>query len=442
MDASERVNARLRQIPGVDRLMTKAGQGCTYAPWSLVDRTRARAAELEQVAPRRVLNATGVVLHTNLGRSPLAPEAAAAAMEAARAYTDLELDLESGERGSRTSRLETLLLALTGAEAAHVVNNNAAALLLAVDTLAAKREVVLSRGELVEIGGSFRVPEIMAASRAQLREVGTTNRTHLEDYRRALGLETGLLLKVHRSNFEIRGFTSEVGLPELAGLGRAHSVPVVEDRGSGTFLDLRPLGIPEPEAHAGLREGADLVLFSGDKLLGGPQAGILLGRRELVERLKRNPLARALRVDKMTIAALHWTLRSMLDGTARDRIPVLRMILRSGRELQDLAEQLAGALRGVGLSKVSVEPIPSRVGGGALPDVELPGFGVRVETQGSVDALALRLRQGEPPVLARVHRDGLLLDPRALSAESISEVAAAFAALEAEKTPSGTGGSR
>jgi L-seryl-tRNA(Ser) seleniumtransferase len=471
MDASERVNARLRRIPAVDRLIGAAGQGRTLAPWSLreaarevvdavrgrvrgqpeaevpgldtlIEWTQDRAAELEQPAPRRVLNATGVVLHTNLGRAPLAPAAAAAVAAAASGYTDLELDLESGERGSRTKRIERLLVALSGAEAAHVANNNAGALLLAVDSLAAGKEVVLSRGELVEIGGSFRVPEIMEASRARLREVGTTNRTHLEDYRRALGPETGMLLKVHRSNFEIRGFTSDVPLRELSDLGREHSVPVVEDRGSGTFLDLRALGIPEREAHTGLREGADVVLFSGDKLLGGPQAGVVLGSRELVGRMKRNPLARALRVDKMTVAALHWTLRSLLEDRARHEFPVVRMILRSPDELQGLAERLASGLRESGFSKVSIEPIPSRVGGGALPDVELPGVGVRVETGGSVDELARRLRRGDPPVLARVQRDALILDPRTLEAEEIGEVVRAFAALEPAGTCGGASVSR
>lgn len=471
MDASERVNAQLRQLPAVDRLIESATRGNRHQPWSLrqaarevveavrhdllasgteatapdldelARRTRVRAESLERPVPRRVLNATGVVLHTNLGRAPMARGAADAIAGAALGYSDLEFDLDEGERGSRTERLSLLLALLSGAEAAHVVNNNAAALLLVVDTLAAGREVVLSRSELVEIGGSFRIPEIMEASRAQLREVGTTNRTHLADYERALRPETGILLKVHPSNFEIRGFTSEVTLRELVPLGRAHDIPVVEDRGSGTFVDLQSHGIPEREAHAGLREGADLVLFSGDKLLGGPQAGIILGKRELVTRLKRSPMARALRVDKLTIAALHWTLQSLLAGRASEELPVLKMILRPEAELRARAEQLAAGIEAAGF-KVSVEPIPSRVGGGALPDVELAGVGVRIEPQGSVDALSLSLRHSEPPVLGRVQRGALLLDPRTLEEEEIEEVAGVFAALGTGKTPTQARGSR
>ena len=454
MDTSERVNPELRRLPGVDRLIDTLAQAGTGAPWSvrraarevvevargeiraggaapefadLVARARDRARELERPAPRRVLNATGVVLHTNLGRAPLAAAAAEAVAEVAQGYTDLELDLESGERGSRTSRVARLLEILSGAEAAHVVNNNAAALLLAVDTLAAGKEVVLSRGELIEIGGSFRVPEILGASRARLREIGTTNRTHPEDYRRAISPETGMLLKIHRSNFEIRGFTSEVSLRELAALAAEYRIPLVEDRGSGTFLDLRPYGVPEREAHAGLREGADLVLFSGDKLLGGPQAGIVLGRREWVARLRRNPLARALRVDKLTLAALDRTLRAILDGRATEELPVLKMVLRDPEELRGCAERLASVLRAQGWVKVSVEPTSSRVGGGALPDVELPGIAVRVEPEGSVDVLARQLRRADPPVLVRVHRGAILLDPRTLKAGELEEVAAVFA---------------
>jgi L-seryl-tRNA(Ser) seleniumtransferase len=362
--------------------------------------------------------------------------------EVAQSYTDLELDLSSGERGSRTAGVTTLLEILSGAEAAHVVNNTAAALLLAVDTLAAGKEVILSRGELVEIGGSFRVPEILGASRARLREIGTTNRTHLDDYRNALSADTGMLLKVHRSNFEIRGFTSEVSLRELATLGAERGIPVVEDRGSGTFVDLRPYGLPEREAHAGLGEGADLVLFSGDKLLGGPQAGIVLGRRDWVERVRRNPLSRALRVDKLTLAALDWTLRCLLEGRAVEEIPVLQMVLRDPEELRGRAERLATALRAQGWVKVSVEQTPSRVGGGALPDVELPGVAVRVEPEGSVDALARQLRQADPPVVGRVQKGAILLDPRTLKAGEVEELAAVFAVVRRGKPSGGTGDSR
>jgi L-seryl-tRNA(Ser) seleniumtransferase len=457
LDVPEPVNARLRGLPAVERLVG-AASGVTDLPrWSLVEAARivlARTREallagpdpavpdLRTLAgsvadearricrpfPRRVLNATGVVVHTNLGRAPLAPEAAEAVARAAVGYSDLELDLASGERGSRLTVVSQRLCQLSGAQAALVVNNNAAAVLLAVDALAAGREVILSRGELVEIGGSFRVPEILASSRARLREIGTTNRTHPDDYARAIGPDTGILLKVHRSNFEVRGFVAEVSLAELAAIGRARGVPVVEDRGSGTLLDLRPHGIPEPEAWSGLRDGADLVLFSGDKLLGGPQAGIALGRRDLVERMRKSPLARALRTDKLTLAALDWTLRALQDGSAPERIPVLRMLLAPESEVRARAERLADALARQGW-KTSVEAQRALVGGGALPDFELPGAAVRLAPRGSAEALAAALRRSEPPVIARIHKGALLLDPRTLDERDMGAVVAAFAAL-------------
>ncbi len=452
VEASDPVNARLRQLPAVERLVDAAGRARELPRWTLLAAARsvleqarralrdesapdgldleslaARAAKLaerlDRPFPRRVLNATGVVLHTNLGRAPLADQAAARVAEAAASYSDLELDLETGARGSRIAQVAELLCLLSGAEAAIVVNNTAAAVLLAVDSLAAGREVVLSRGELVEIGGSFRVPEIMESSRARLREVGTTNRTHLADYENAIGPETGMLLKVHPSNFQMSGFTASVPLAELSALGRAHGIPVLEDRGSGSLMDLRPFGLPEPAAWEGLREGADAVLFSGDKLLGGPQAGIVLGRREPVERMRRSPLARALRVDKMTLAALDWTLRTLLDGSAIERIPVLRMLLAPQAEILERAEQLAAALERRGGSGVSVVTETSVVGGGSLPDFELPGAVVRLEPKGSAAELATRLRSQDPPVLVRVQRDVVLLDPRTLDASEIEELA-------------------
>jgi L-seryl-tRNA(Ser) seleniumtransferase len=456
------VNRGLRGLPAVDRLVDAASRGTTLARWSLlaaaraelsaargslvagdggaaVDpeelaaRVRARAERLERAAPRRVINATGVVIHTNLGRAPLAPEAAGRAAEAALGYSDLEFDLESGERGSRLSRVAELLVLLSGAEAALVVNNNAAAVLLAVDALAAGRQVVLSRGELVEIGGSFRVPEILESTRARLVAVGTTNRTHLSDYADAIGPETGLLLKVHRSNFEMRGFTAEVGLRELAALAAERGLPLVEDRGSGTFLDLRPHGIPEAPAAEGLRQGADLVLFSGDKLLGGPQAGIALGRAELIERMRRSPLARALRVDKLVLAALDRTLRFYLDGSALARVPVLRMLLRSPDELRRSAEALARSLRAAGWAAVELEAESGLVGGGALPDLSLPGTVVRLTPRGNGGAsaaeMARALRTGTPSVVVRVQRGALVIDPRTLQDEDAAELVSALARL-------------
>jgi L-seryl-tRNA(Ser) seleniumtransferase len=455
--ASRAVNERMRGLPAVDRLVEAASEGCdaprrvvlacardvlaearavltaddaTAPPAldALAARVRARASRLNSSFPTRVLNATGIVLHTNLGRAPLGAGAIEALAEAARGYSDLELDLETGERGSRTARVAELLRALSGAEAAHVVNNNAAALFLAVDTLAAGRQVIVSRGELVEIGGSFRVPEIMSASRARLREIGTTNRTHLSDYREAIGPDTGIILKVHRSNFRVEGFTSEVGLAELAPLARAHGIPLVEDRGSGGFVDLHETGIPESDAAAGLREGADLVLFSGDKLLGGPQAGIALGRRDLVERMKKSPLARALRVDKLTLAALHWTLRAVANGRL-DEIPALAMLRAAPAELEKRARTLAERLVAARVASVTVEAAGAPVGGGALPELELPGAVVRVVPVGSASDAARRLREGDPPLVVRVQRDALVLDPRTLADVDLDAVVNRVAGL-------------
>jgi len=457
MEQDDSVNAQLRHLPAVDALAANAGSGTELPRWSLLtatrmvlqdarqellsgsaepemgaklpQRVRTLARTLQCPSPRGVLNATGVVLHTNLGRAPLAPGAVQAMADAASGYSDLEFDLERGERGSRLSRVSELLCLLSGAEMAMVVNNNAGAVFLALDAIAADREVVLSRGELVEIGGSFRVPEIMESSRARLVEVGTTNRTHLEDYVRAIGPETGALLKVHRSNFQLRGFTEEVPLSKLAALARERGLPLIEDRGSGTFLDLNRYGIPETEVQRGLSEGADLVLFSGDKLLGGPQAGVVIGRRELVEVMKSSPLARALRVDKMTLAALHWTLRTLLDGTAPRELPVLQMLLAEPDELREKAERLARLLSERVAGHFSLEEQGSLVGGGALPDLELPGWAVRVETSTSADALARALRAAEPPLLVRIQRDAVLLDPRTLFESELELVVRAFATL-------------
>jgi L-seryl-tRNA(Ser) seleniumtransferase len=379
-----------------------------------------------------VVNATGVVLHTNLGRAPLAEGAARAAAAAGAHYTDLELDLGEGRRGERLAALGEMLAALSGAEAALAVNNNAAAVLLVVDTLARGREVVVSRGELVEIGGSFRVPEILERAGARLVEVGTTNRTHLDDYRRALGRRTALLLKVHRSNFEQSGFVAEVGLGELAALGRERGVPVVEDLGSGTLVDLRARGLPpESFAPARLALGADLVCFSGDKLLGGPQAGIVLGRRKRVAALRKNPLFRALRLDKLGLAALDWTLRALLDGRGEREIPVLRALLEAPGDVERRARSLAGRLARAagGRLDVRVEETRAPVGGGSVPGLELASFAVALRSAGGVDGLAAALRAGEIPVLGRVQKEALLLDARTLLPGDDEVVERAFAAV-------------
>ncbi len=374
-----------------------------------------RAAALVRGHPRRVVNATGVVLHTNLGRAPLAPGAAAAAAGAAAVYSDLELDLVRGGRGDRLAPVSEALRQLSGAEDALALNNNAAALVLALNTLARGREVLVSRGELVEIGGSFRVPEILEQAGVVLREVGTTNRTHPEDYRRAIHAGTALLLKVHRSNFEQRGFVREVTLAELAEIGREHGLPVIEDLGSGTLVELPELALP-PEAFAPqrLRQGADLVCFSGDKLLGGPQAGIVLGRRTLVEAMRRNPLARALRLDKLSLAALEWTLRVLLEGRGPTELPVLRCLGQPLAALEAraaaLASRLEATLRGRATLQVRREPAP--VGGGSLPGFERESVVIELRAPCGAEALAAALRRGPVPVLARIRHEGVLLDLR------------------------------
>ena len=390
---------------------------------------RERAAARLRIRPARVINATGVVLHTNLGRAPLAPAAAAAVAAAAAGYADVELDLARGERGGRQAALHAMLCELSGAEDALVVNNNAAAVLLALAALARGREVIVSRGELVEIGGSFRVPEILLQAGVTLREVGTTNRTHLRDYAGALGERTGALLKVHRSNFEQRGFTSEVGLAELVALGREHGIPVIDDLGSGTLVDLRAEGLPA-EAYVPLRvaDGADLVCFSGDKLLGGPQAGIVLGRAPAVDALRHSPLARALRTDKLGLAALHATLRLLLEGR-REELPVVRMLTEPVEKVAERARTLASELSAVAGDRLRVEVEPTRgtVGGGSLPGFELPSAAVVLaDPQGGASALAARLRRGSVPVLARVRGDRVWLDARTLLADEPAQLVAAL----------------
>ena len=370
----------------------------------------ARAASL-----RRVLNATGVIVHTNLGRAPLADEALAQVVQAARGYSNLELDLRDGMRGSRQDHVAPILRRLTGAEAAIVVNNNAAALLLALAALAEGREVIVSRGELIEIGDGFRIPDVLARSGARLVEVGTTNRTRAKDYEQAVGPETALFLRVHQSNFRVVGFSELPRLEELAAVARRHALPLVDDLGSGVLEHVPG----EPWVRDSLAAGADLVCFSGDKLLGGPQAGIVVGRADLVERLRRHPLQRALRIDKLSLAALEGTLRLYLDG-APERIPVLRMLLSYVGPRRARAERLAALVGG------TVEETIGRVGGGALPLVEIGSFACAVE-----ESLATPLRTGEPPVIGIVRDGKLLLDCLTLADDEVDEVAAAIALARA-----------
>ncbi len=421
----------LRETLDDARAEARRGGEVDGDPGAILARAAARLAVGDRGSPRRVLNATGILLHTNLGRAPLGADAARAVLAAATGYTDLELDLATGDRGSRGVHVEPLLRDLSGAEAALAVNNNAGALLLVLDTLARGREVVISRGELVEIGGSFRLPEIIERTGARLREIGTTNRTHPRDYENALGPDTALILKVHRSNFRIDGFTRSVSESELAPLARRAGVPLVADLGSGTFLDLRAWGLPaEPPVQAALRDGADLVMFSGDKLLGGPQAGIAAGRRELIDRMKRNPLARALRADKMTLAALSATLRALGDPRdARARIPVLRMLSIPHADLDRRARRLARLVRGAlgeGF-RVAVEDGASQLGGGAWAQTPIHTRVVAVRSdEVPAHKLEERIRAADPPVLARVHEGALLLDPRTLEEADLAAVAAAF----------------
>ena len=358
---------------------------------------------------RRVINATGVVLHTNLGRAPLALEAIRAIEEVARGYSNLESDLENGARGSRYVHCAELLRELTGADDALVVNNGAAGLVLALDTIASGREAIISRGELVEIGGSFRVPDIMAKSGATLVEIGTTNRTHLDDYGRAIGDDTGVIVKVHRSNFAIEGFVADVDLATLAALGVERRVPVLHDFGSGLLMPLDAYGLSgEPTARDVVRAGASLVVMSGDKLLGGPQAGIVLGTTELISAMRRNPLTRSYRVDKLTLAALEATLTLYREPERATReIPTLAMLTVLPTELRDRATSF---VKTIGSRQARVVEVESSVGGGAFPTARIPSFAVAIS--GDVTAIEQRLRAAQPAVVGRIANGQLLLDLR------------------------------
>ena len=395
--------------------------------------TQARAACRPHL--RRVINATGVVLHTNLGRAPLGEEAAKAVYEAARGYSNLEYNLDEGRRGSRFSHVDKLICSLTGAEGALAVNNNAAAVFLLLSALAAGKKVAISRGELVEIGGSFRVPEIMARSGAHLIEVGTTNKTHLSDYRRAIeeqGAE--ILLKVHTSNFKLIGFTEEVSVEDLVALGKEHGVPVFHDLGSGALFTDSALGVPDgPTVEDSLKAGADVVCFSGDKLLGGPQAGIAIGKKEYIEAMKKNQFARVVRIDKLTLAALEATLRFYEDhALAARRIPTLSMLGATREELRVRAEAFAAALAEKLGTRCTVTTAPDtgEVGGGSLPGVPLPTWVVELAPVNcSLDALEKALRAWETPIVGRIRHEKYVLDPRTLTHEDGEEIVRALDAI-------------
>lgn len=453
----------LRQIPKVDELMKQPvlqeltgsvpAQKVTEAVRQILDDLRAGilAGSIEELpgaedlcaqvvavankkaeySLRKVINATGIILHTNLGRACISDRAAAAACEVAKSYSTLEYNLEAGRRGTRYSHVEDLLCKLTGAESALVVNNNAAAVLLILSDMAQGGQVITSRGELVEIGGSFRVPDIMEACGAELKEVGTTNKTHLRDYDRAITEKTRALMKVHTSNYRIVGFSETPTLPELVQLGHERGLPVIEDLGSGCLVDLQQFGIyDEPSVQDSVRAGVDVVSFSGDKLLGGPQAGIIVGTKAIVDKLKKHPLTRAMRVDKMTLAALEATLRSY-DAGLVDEIPTLAMLSATPDQLKGRAEVLCGMMTGAGIA-AEVVPTEGQVGGGSVPTQMLKSFAVAVQPAGvNLDQLETNLRLGTPAIVGRINHDRFLLDVRTLRDSDFDDIVKAVA--EAEK---------
>lgn len=380
-------------------------------------RSLVRLQEWLRPTLRPAVNASGVILHTNLGRAPLSRAALEAVRQVSQGYCNLEFDLESGRRGSRHEHARRLLCRLSGAESALAVNNNAAAVLLALSALARGRQVIVSRGQAVEIGGGFRIPEVMAQSGAILVEVGTTNRTYTSDYAKAIGLETAMLLRVHRSNFALIGFTHDVPLAELVELAHRHNLYVMDDLGSGTFLDTSAFGLThEPMVQESVQAGADLVCFSGDKLLGGPQAGLIVGRADLIARLERHPLARAVRVDKMTLAALEATLLHYLRGEALREIPIWRMISQPLEEVGRRARRWRRYLAERGMA-VQVVRAETAVGGGSLPGQTLPSWALEISGLPSVEEAAGRLRRWDPPIIPRIEGDRLLLDARTVLPE-------------------------
>jgi len=440
MPASEQesINAALRSLPSVDRLLedprlvalaqdySRAGvahlvrreleearnavrNGAPASPAeALVAAVLRRAHHTWTPWPRRVINATGVILHTNLGRAPVSAAAAEAAVEAARGYTDLEMDMASGKRGSRHAHVSELLTQITGAENGIAVNNNATAVLLGLSALAAGREVIVSRGEAVEIGGGFRIPDVLAQSGTTLVEVGTTNRTYTRDYEQAITPNTAALLKVHRSNFTLTGFTHDVALEELVALGRRHNLAVLHDLGSGCLLDTARYCMDrEPTVQESVSAGAGVVFFSGDKLLGGPQAGIAVGKAESIAALARHPLARAVRMDKMTLAALSTTLTAYVKETAEEEIPVWRMISAPAEALEARARTWCDAV-----GEGELREARSTVGGGSLPGQTLPTTVLALTPSCGPDEFCRRLRHAGTPVVARIERGDALLDPR------------------------------
>jgi len=428
------VQALLEQTPravvvdAIRRTIDAARSEPSAAPSTEQEWTQAVSMAVAQsVAPslRRVINATGVVLHTNLGRAPLAAAAIDAIVRVAQGFSNLEYDLASGARGSRYVHCAELLRELTGAEDALVVNNGAAALVLVLNTVADGRDAIVSRGELVEIGGSFRIPDVMRKSGARLVEVGTTNRTHVDDYERAVGAETGAILKVHRSNFSLAGFVAEATVASLAAIGTPRGIPVVHDLGSGLLISLADYGLAgEPTAREAIRAGASIVTMSGDKLLGGPQAGIILGSRAVLDRVRKNPLTRSYRVDKLTLAALEATLALYRDPARAVReIPVLAQLTVSVAALRERAQRLIAA---IGDSRLEIIDTKASVGGGAFPTAEISSAGIAIA--GRADAVEQRLRGNDPPIIGRIAERRVVLDLRTVAAGEDAELAAAIRA--------------
>ena len=415
-----------------EEILADAEASFAFSEDVLFDQVRAQLQEEEQMSLRRVVNATGIALHTNLGRSPLAEEALDAITDVARGYSNLELELWSGKRGSRYAHVENILCDLTGAEAVVVVNNNAAAVMLAINTLAKNSEVVTSRGELIEIGGSFRIPDVIERSEAELVEVGATNKTRLADYETVITDKTRVLLKVHPSNFRIVGFTGETTREELVALGGERSLIVMEDLGSGTLIDLTEYGLPpEVTVQKVVRAGVDVVTFSGDKLLGGPQAGIILGKTDYIEAMKKNPLIRALRIDKLSLAALEATLILYLNpDRLAERLPLLAQLTQDAPTLLRKAEVLAAGLSNAPGVTATVVEAQTYAGGGSLPDATIPTHLVIVRADKfTADALAAALRVSDPPIMARISDDAVVMDLRTIAENEIDKIIRAFERL-------------
>lgn len=421
----------VRDVIGMIRDEILSSNSSVFTRNSLIQDIDSRIRRKASYSLRRVINATGIVLHTNLGRAVLSERILQNVVDVSSGFSNLEYDLDAGGRGKRYVHTKNLIRDITGAEDAFIVNNNAAAVLLCLNTLARNRQVIVSRGELVEIGGSFRVPDVMVASNAELREVGTTNKTHMRDYCDAVTEQTALLLKVHQSNYRITGFTEDVSVADLVEAGRRLNLPVMYDLGSGCLIDLRAYGIhSEPSVKEIIAAGVDLVTFSGDKLLGGPQGGVIVGKKKYIEQIQKNPLARALRVDKMTIAAFESTFMSYLDEKrAVSEIPVLQMLFQSPGKIRSRAVKLANRLKHhLKQERFDIIKDKSKAGGGSLPEIEFPTYAVSIKPAHiSVNELERRLRAGSPPVIARIKGNALLLDARTISNSEIEVIAGAIA---------------